>query len=72
MLRRFAAFTVFVVLLFPVVRSAKAADPAPQPPVKLAVMVVFDQLRIPHVRGGEPISRRFQFPSLLYSPRAWG
>ena len=43
MLRRFAAFTVFVVLGLPFVPSATAADAAP--PVKLAVLVVFDQLR---------------------------
>jgi hypothetical protein len=46
MLRRFAAFTVFVVLGLPFVPSATAADAAPpSPPVKLAVLVVFDQLR---------------------------
>ena len=46
MLRRFAAFTLVVVFGLSFVPSAKAADAAPQPPpVKLAVMVVFDQLR---------------------------
>jgi hypothetical protein len=46
MLRRFAVFTACFVLVLPFVPSATATDAAPQPPpVKLAVMVVFDQLR---------------------------
>jgi hypothetical protein len=46
MLRRFAVFTVCFVLVLPFVPSATATDAAPpSPPVKLAVMVVFDQLR---------------------------
>jgi hypothetical protein len=46
MLRRSAASLLFIALLFSFIPSGTAADAVPQtPPIKLAVMVVFDQLR---------------------------
>jgi hypothetical protein len=46
MLRRSTASILFIGLLLPFIPRAMAADAAPQPPpIKLAVMVVFDQMR---------------------------